>query len=161
MDNLTQNVNLLAQNNFKLIINNSGFSNTGYFAVTANLPGLTATPVSTPFKNYKGWVPGETLEYEQLSVRIALDEDFVAYRELFEWMQSYTTKTGVSQHDLSLIILSSHNNPNQTFSFINAFPTSLGAVEFSTQLSETEYAYVDVQFQYDYFRLEPRSGNNC
>ena len=56
--------------------------------------------------------------------------------------------------DLPLCIMSSHNNVNRKFVFKNAFPTSLGSIEFNVQNSDVEYAYVDVTFRYDYFGPE-------
>jgi hypothetical protein len=154
MNNLTGNTNLLSNAGFKLIINSQEFSNTGYFAVTANIPSVQVNAALTTFKNQKGYVPGETIEFEQFSVRIAIDEDLVVYKEIFNWMKTYTDTAGMKQHDMSLIILSSHNNPNKTFKFVRAFPVSLGSIEFNAQNTDAEYAFVDVQFQYDYFLIE-------
>lgn len=157
MKNLTDNVNQLSPTSFKLIINSQDYSNTEYFVVSATLPGLTIAASSTHFRNQRGWVPGDTVEYEQLSMRIAMDENMTVYKEIHNWMTGFTNATDLPRHDITLLVLTSHNNPNQGFRFANAFPVSLGSIEFSSQQSDAEYAYIDVTFQYDYFKIEDKN----
>ena len=136
------------------MINSAEFSNTAFFVVSANIPGISVAPTQSNFRNRKGFVPGETIEYEQLSVRMAIDENMEAYKEIFDWIVAQSNVVGGVVHDLSLVVLSSHSNPNKRFAFKNAFPISLGAIEFSTQESDVEYSYVDVSFQYDSFEIK-------
>lgn len=161
MNNLTDNRNLLPLQKFRLVINAQNFSNTGYFAVTANIPDIQAPAAPANFKNNKGFVPGETLEYGTFNCRIAVDEDMVVYRELFDWMKSYTNKTGVAVNDMTLLIFTAGGKVNNSFKFVNAFPTSLGSLDFNVQNAEVEYAYLDVTFQYDYFYPEARGAMIC
>jgi hypothetical protein len=74
-------------------------------------------------------------------------------------MKGHTNLAGIKVADLSLIIMSSHNNANKTFTFANAFPTSLGSIEFNTQAQDIEYAFMDVTFRYDYFKIEGNAGS--
>lgn len=153
MNGLTPNQNLLSQVSFKLIINSRDFANTQYFAVNANLPSISINEAIGGFRNQAGFVPGDKLNFDPFNIRLAIDEDFVGYIELFRWMKSHTDQTDLKVADISLIVMSSHNNANKTFTFKNAFPTNLGQIDFNVQNQDIEYAYVDVTFRYDYFTI--------
>lgn len=154
MNNLTGNTNLLSTVGFKLILNSHEFKNTEFFAVSATLPGVTCSEAPAGFRNQAGYVPGEKLEFEPFNIRIAIDEDFKVYDEIFNWMYSFTTNAPPKVCDMTLCIMSSHNNVNRKFQFKNAFPTSLGSIEFNVQESDVVYAYTDVTFRYDYFGVD-------
>lgn len=106
------------------------------------------------FRNHAGWVPGDHLNFEPFNIRIALDEDFAGYTEIFNWLKSHTEDNDLKVADITLIVLSSHNNTNKSFRFVNAFPTTLGSIEFNVQNTDIEYAYTDVTFRYDYFEID-------
>lgn len=160
MNNLTSNVNFLSNVSFKLTLNSAEFSNTQFFAVSANVPSVSITEASAPFRNQAGFVPGEKMNYDPLTVRIAVDENFAVYLELYRWMKSHQNQTDLKLLDISLSIMSSHNNPVQTFTFVNAFPTNLGQLDFNAQGTDVEYVYLDVTFRYDYFKVSGLDGDS-
>lgn len=153
MNNLTSNTNLLSQVGFKLIINSSEFANTEYFALTASVPSVSINEANAGFRNRQGFVPGDKMNFDPLNVRIAIDEDFAGYVELFKWLKSHTDQTDLKKADISLAVLSSHNNITKTFTFVNAFPTNIGQIDFNVQSTDVEYATTDVTFRYDYFKI--------
>ena len=56
--------------------------------------------------------------------------------------------------NIDLFILSSKNNPVVKIQMMEAFPTSLTNIEYSSQESETSYAECTATFAYSYFTLE-------
>ena len=56
--------------------------------------------------------------------------------------------------NIDLFILSSKNNPVVKIQMMEAFPTSLTNIEYSSQESETSYAECTVTFAYSYFTIE-------
>ena len=56
--------------------------------------------------------------------------------------------------NIDLFILSSKNNPVVKIQMIEAFPTSLTNIEYSSQESETSYAECTATFAFSYFTLE-------
>lgn len=162
MSNLTPNQNLLSQVSFKLVLNSEEFANTQYFAVQANIPSISIAEATAGFRNKAGFVPGEKMIYDPFTVRLAVDEEFAGYNELYKWMKSHTERTDLKVADITLLIMSSHNNPVKSFTFVNAFPTNLGQLDFNTQNTDIEYAFIDVTFRYDYFKMEDiGTGFNC
>lgn len=160
MSNLTNNFNLLSNVGFKLVINSHEFANTEFFVVSASLPSVSINEAPAPFRNQSGFVPGEKMEFDTFNVRVAIDEDFASYTEIFNWIHSHTNQNDLKVADISLIVMTSHNNANKTFTFINAFPTNIGSVEFNAQAQDVEYAYVDVTFRYDYFKISDAAGDS-
>jgi hypothetical protein len=154
MNGLTPNTNLLSKVSFKLVINSADFANTQFFAVDANLPSISLSEVTSGFRNQSGFVPGDKLMFDPFTIRIGVDESFASYIEIYQWLKGHVTKNDLKVADISLIVMSSHNNPSKTFTFVNAFPTNLGQIDFASQNQDIEYAFVDVTFRYDYFKID-------
>lgn len=145
--------NLLSLTGFKLNINAENFKHTQYFAVSASFPSVSLPEITTGFRNLQGFVPGDKLAYDPLTVRIVIDESLESYREIFNWIYSNTSTSELKIHDITLYFLTNHNNISRSVRFANAFPTNIGGIEFSVQQNDSEYAYVDVTFRYDYFEF--------
>jgi len=145
--------NLLALTGFKLFIHAEDFKHTQYFAVSASFPAVSLPEVTTGYRNLSGFVSGDKLAYDPLTIRIAIDEKLESYREIFNWIHSNTTNKELTVHDVTLHFLTNHNNISRSVRFANAFPTNIGGLEFNVQQTESEYAYVDVTFRYDYFEF--------
>ena len=146
--------NLLSLTGFKLSIHNSSdFKHTQYFAISASFPSVSLPEITTGFRNNQAFVPGDKLAYDPLTVRVAIDEKLESYRELFNWIRNNTTNNNLTIHDITLHFLTNHNNVSRSVRFANAFPTNIGSLEFNVQGTESEYAFVDVTFRYDYFEF--------
>ncbi len=57
--------------------------------------------------------------------------------------------------DIQMTVLTSKNNPIANVTIFNAFPVSLGNVEYSQQESDTDYAICEVSFAYSWFDVSP------
>jgi hypothetical protein len=147
------NTNLLSLTGFKLSIDSNEYKNTEYFATSASFPSVSLTEVAANYRNNQGFVPGDRLIYDPITIRIAVDENLNAYREMFDWMVYNTKNDNLKSYDILLSFISSHNNISQVIRLVRAFPTALSGMEFNVQSTETEYAFVDVTFRYDYFEF--------
>ena len=147
------NSNLLSLTGFKLLIHTVDFKYTQYFAVSASFPSVSLPEVTTGFKNQAGFVSGDKLAFDTLNIRVAIDENLESYSEIFNWLKHNTQNDNLKIHDMTLCFMTNHNNIGRKIRFANAFPISLGGIEFSVQQSDVEYATVDVGFRYDYFEF--------
>lgn len=152
MSNLTNNLNFLSPTGFKLVINRNRFANLEYFATSVTLPSLNLGIVDVAKNQHRGHMQGD-VTIDDLSIRVAIDEDLVVYREVFEWIIENRDSLNPLTYDATLIILTSHNNPNRSIKFKNIFPTSIGSLEFNTQSSDIEYLQADISFRYDEFEF--------
>ena len=150
-NNLTDNLNLLAPNGFRLTINRSKFANTEFFVTQFSLPSVNLGETEVFTRGARGYFSGETLSFDSLTLRLAIDETMESYTELLNWIVQNETKIEV--HDMILSILSNNNQSNKQIQFTNAFPTSLNGVEFNTTSTGIEYLQTDVTFRYDRFTI--------
>jgi len=150
--NITDNYNFLSPTGFKLVINRQKFANTEYFCTSAALPTVSLGTTETNFRQFKGYMPGD-VSYDEFSVRIAIDEDLVVYKEIYDWIISNRDNESIEVHDAILLIMTSHSNVNRQVQFTNIYPTSIASLEFNSQNTDVEYFQADVSFRYDYFKF--------
>ena len=145
--------------------------NVVYFCQSVNIPGISfpETIQRTPFTNIN--VPGDTLVYEDLTIRFLVDEDLEAYTEIFNWMAALTAPKAFSQYkterdtnktlrrstgnlfsSAELIILNNNMNPNKEIIFDDVFPTSLSSIEFDSG-STLDTLSATVTFKYTTYSI--------
>lgn len=149
---VTTNKNLLSTSGFKLQISGQDYPNLEFYAVQATFPGIAMNEVATPYRNKGAYFPGEKIDRDPLSVRIAMDENMQVYEEIYGWCKK-NVDGPLDMRDIFLTVLTSHNNPGRTLQFANSFPISVGSFDLTTQSTSTEYAVIDVSFKYDYFKF--------
>jgi hypothetical protein len=146
--------NLLSLTGFKLIIGDTNdFKLSEFFAVSASFPNVSLGEASTSFRNRQGFVPDDVLNYEPLTIRIAVDDKLLSYNEIYNWMFHNTREDNLKSHDMILHFMTGHNTVSRKVKFVSAFPTSLSGIEFNVQNTDVDYAYVDVTFRYDRFEF--------
>lgn len=146
--------NLLALTGFKLTIGSStNYKLSEFFAVSATFPNISLGEATASYRNRQGFVADDVLQYEPFTIRIAVDDELLAYNEMHDWMLHNTQQEKLKTEELTLHFMTGHNNVSKQVRFINAFPTSLSSIEFNTQNTSVDYAYVDVTFRYDLFEF--------
>ena len=146
--------NLLALTGFKLTIGGTNeFKLSEFFAVSATFPNISLGEANASYRNRQGFVADDVLQYEPFTIRIAVDDQLLAYNEMHDWMLHNTQQEKLKTEELTLHFMTGHNNVSRRVKFINAFPTSLSSIEFNTQNTSVDYAYVDVTFRYDRFQF--------
>jgi hypothetical protein len=146
--------NLLALTGFKLTIGGTNeFKLSEFFAVSASFPSISLGEANASFRNRQGFVPDDVLQYEPLTIRIAVDEELQSYNEIYNWMLHNTNEFKLKTQELILHFMTGHNNVSRQVKFTDAFPTSCSGIEFNVQNTATDYAYVDVTFRYDRFEF--------
>jgi len=151
MNNLTLNKNLLSPNGFRLTIDSTRFANTEYFCISSPIPSVSASEANSPFRNKQNSYPGEKVIYSPLDIRYMVTENMENYVELFNWMVDNANESTLSTCDITLHILTSSNNVIRQIRFVEAFPVSIGAIDFHTQNTDVEYVVADASFQYSHF----------
>ena len=135
-----------------MVINRERFGNLEYFGTAVTLPSLTTGDVNVNNQQYKGYVQGD-VTFDELSVRISIDEDLKVYKELFKWMIDNRDGDHPLEFDGTLVIITSHNNPNISIKFKNMFPTNIASLPFDVQATDIEYLQADISFRYDEFEF--------
>tara|TARA_A100001201_G_scaffold4082_3_gene8650 strand:+ start:766 stop:1278 length:513 start_codon:yes stop_codon:yes gene_type:complete len=137
---------------------------TEFYCQSANLPGVSiaAPEVSTPFgPNY---VAGDRVEYEELNIRMIIDENLKNFSEIYEWI----TGLGISENferyqerarkglDAQgvLTILTGSNVPQVEIHFRKMFPISISGLQFDISNTDIVYLTADMSFRYNNYQVK-------
>ena len=165
MAELTENFNYMQPTSFKLVIDRRNYPNLEFFCQNVTHPGMIMNPVELPVRKLAGLpFPGDTLTFNELSTNILLDENLESYTEMFNWIRRLlennmfdrTASSKSSQPnyaDITLSILSSHNNQTKQVRYIDCVPTSLGDINFESTSSGQEFITFAASFRFNYFEL--------
>lgn len=174
------NINPLHNHGFQFEI--MRLPDVSFFAQQVNLPsiGLGSIDFENPLANAP--IPGEKIEFGELSVQFIVDEDMANYISVFNWMIGlgfpedhiqYTNflrtdpdaTTTIGQMDRSselmkgysdavLTILNNNNTASRTIHFVDLFPTNLDALTMDSTVSEATLVTANTTFTYSYFFFE-------
>jgi hypothetical protein len=156
-DPLKPNASFALPANFRLIIDGQKYQNAMFSVQRVALPTISAQPApnNLPQRNI-GFTP-DKLTYEDLEISFLIDENFTNYREIHDWIYGLVNENDEpaipKYRDITLVGLSSHNNPIVEFKFVNTFPISLSSLQFDSTSSDAEYLIGNVTFHYSYFRI--------
>jgi len=99
------------------------------------VPPLTLNPVDVENRWVKYPEMGEKIIYSECDIGFMIDENWDSYTEVYNWMSK---AAGTSHHteesrkqvfsDVSIMILNNSRNPIRKLVFLDAWPTTLGAV---------------------------------
>ena len=151
---LTTNKNFLSSIGFTLKID-SNMANTEYFCTAVNLPGISLSPVDSPYKGVNLGMTGDRLTFDDFSITFNITENMENYIEIYNWMHNIIQATDAEgfKYDARLMILTSHNNVGKGIAFQEIFPTSLSSIDFNTQSGSIEYVQATVTFKYTLFEF--------
>ena len=168
--NVPSNKNFLSPAGYKLEIPRA--PNFNYFIQSVDFPwvSLPKTLAPTPFRPLN--LPGEHLDYGDLSVTFKIDEDLKGYFEMYEWIKAlgrpqsgeqakvlYDKLPGDGEgiySQISLLILNSNMQPNMTITFMDVLPLRLSGFTMRSDINDIQYvtASMDLSFRdftYEYF----------
>jgi len=163
---ITDNTAYLQPTGFRVVIDRRNFPNLEYFAQSIVHPSLSLPAIEQPYKNLTTLAfAGDKLDYTELSCTFLMDEDMKGYQEMIDWMERVistpartnraTLGNDITSHyaDITLSVLSSHNNPTRQIRYINAIPTNVGEVMFEATVGDIQYITYTATFRFDYFSL--------
>mgnify|MGYP003643926255 FL=1 len=161
---LTTNLNYLQPTGFKVVIDRTKYPNMEYFVQSVSHPGATLAPVELPVRRITS-VPlaGDKMTFSEVNFTIILDENMTSYTEMFDWMSRIVNDGQVSPRDrgskvptyadITLHVLSSHNNTVKKIKYNDCVPTSLGNIEFTSTSGDVTYLTFDCSFRFSQFAI--------
>lgn len=159
-------INFLSPLGFKLSIERAPSVN--YFVQQVSMPSvqLGQTSVPTPFTRLQ--IGGDHVSYSDLSVTFKVDEMMENYVEMLSWInglgfpenfeqsfdrsQTLVNTTKLALSDVTLHVLSSSKNAIHEITFVDAYPTSLSGLNFSSTLTDIDHLECTVTFAFTTFR---------
>lgn len=158
------NLNFLSPLGFRFTLRRSPTVN--FFATDANIPSfeLGFATVPSPFSNIH--IPGDKPQWGSFRLTFKVDEDFVNYFEIYNWMVKLGFPNNFGQYaalasaapgtgqgtvsDGTLTILNSSMHPNVEVIFRDMFPVSISDTNFTTTDTTVDYVTATVEFKYTY-----------
>ena len=157
--------NFLQPTGFKVVVLRKRFKNLEFFAQSVQHPDLSVAPSVAQFRGTNALIPGAKLEYGTLTIDAIMDENMNVYKEMHEWLKSTVeqkykpanvAKVGdedITTYDISLMVLSSHNNTIDTIRYKSTFPISIGTVNFQSTADAVQYVTFPITFAYTTFTI--------
>ena len=161
---LTSNLNYLQPTGFKVLIDRAKYPNLEYFCQSVEHPSVTANPIEFPVRRITGVpLPGDKITHGEIGFTIILDEEMTAYNEMHNWLQRLVNEAQVGPSsrdtkfptfaDITLMILSSHNNTTQKVRYRDCLPVSLGGINFTTTTGNVTYLTFTASFRFSTFEI--------
>ena len=139
-----------------------------FMAQSVAHPSVEVQPVELGYKRMQQ-IPftGDQLANNTLTIDVLLDEDMKVYGEIYNWFikslesehivnkASYFAKGDTeltNYHDMRVQILTSANNTNREFVYVNSLPVSLGDINFAAT-NEEIFITCPISFRFDYFNF--------
>lgn len=136
-----------------------------FFVQAVSLPGLSSgeNQLPTPFRNIP--LHGDKLEYDPLSIDVALDENMQSFIEIRNWLTGLTKPRSFSEYtsliegdglysDATLLVMNSSKNPNIEVTFRDLFPISLGTVQFDTRATNVDVIVSSMTFRFTNYDIK-------
>jgi hypothetical protein len=143
--------------------------NTEILCQGVSIPGVTGVGLEIPNSINKLFVQGTKLDYELFTIQFKVDENLTTWKEIYHWLLAIYAPQSREQfvkfqkdlkmpvvgngnkfgYDCTLHSLKNSFNPNMEIHFVNCFPVSLSAIDFTLESSEIIKA--QASFRYDYF----------
>lgn len=140
--------------------------NVTFTSYSVTLPPVSLNPIIQPTPLRDRPVPGDKLNFEPLTLNYIVQENLANYLELLKWMkglgrttdtEDYRRYKALNQNQYSdgqLIILSNKYNPLVKVTFVDCWPSNIGALNYDTQASDAAIVTSDATFNYSYFKVE-------
>ena len=175
LENQIQNRNFLSPIGFKFSIAKT--PKVDFFCNSARIPEVTLGTAIQPSYLKDIDVPGDKLQYGDLSLRFLVDEEMVNYMAIHNWLiglgfpettQQYKNLTtesnqnsnnvGARDNDLafsdgSLYILNSNYRTTAIVKFEGMFPTSLTSLDFEATDTDLNYFTAEATFKYTIYNI--------
>ena len=151
-----------------------------YFCNEANIPDMSLAIAEQPTYLRDIPIPGDKIDFGDLSLRFMVDEDLTNYMEIQNWIRglgypqsikeyqdlekkAYIKQTfGQKRQDIysdgTLQILSNNLVPKFQVLFDDLFPYSLSTITFDATDTDIEYFTAEVSFKYTLYTLTNLEG---
>ena len=147
-----------------------------FFCSSASIPSISLETNTQPSYLKDIDVPGEKLDYENLTLRFLVDEDLKNYMAIHNWMTGLgfpestkdfkdevtkpdtTIDMNQQYSDGSLSIQNSNFRTNAIVKFKDLFPMSLTSLEFDTGVTDIQYFTAEASFKYLVYNIFAADG---
>lgn len=170
---IPDSINPLQSNGF--MFNIAKLPAVSFFSQEVTLPNIELPPAEQYSSLVTNYMPGDKLQFGDLSIQFMIDSNMQNYTELFNWMISLgfpqdheqyakyladnttlltSTPSTAAVSPATLQVLGPNGAAIKTINFIDLFPTSLQQLQLQSTSGDTTYLTCGASFRYTYFTLE-------
>ena len=174
-----QNRNFLSPLGYKFVLNRA--PKVAFFANSANIPGIELGTTEQPNYLRKIPVPGDIMQFDDLTLRFMIDENLENYMEIQNWMRGLGFPESLreiynlqNQEDIAkfypdsfksemniysdgtLFVLTNTEVNNFKVRFKGLFPYSLTTIQFDSTPEDIQYVSAEVIFKYMMYNIVDR-----
>ena len=176
-----ENRNFLSPTGFRFIVKRC--PKAAFLCNQANIPSIDLGVTFQPNYLRDVPIPGDKIEFGDLSIRFLVDEDLTNYMEIQNWIRGLgfpespkeffdlekegeeygiiSTETGDNIYsDATLQILSNNLVPKFQVMFKDLFPYSLTTITFDATDTDIEYFTAEASFKYTMYNLTDMENNS-
>ena len=175
-----QNRNFLSPLGYKFVLNRA--PKVAFFANSANIPGIELGTTEQPNYLRKIPVPGDIMQFDDLTLRFMIDENLENYMEIQNWMRGLGFPESLreiynlqNQEDIAkfypdsfrsemniysdgtLFVLTNTEVNNFKVRFKGLFPYSLTTIQFDSTPEDIQYVSAEVKFKYMMYNILDRN----
>ena len=162
----------------KFKLNFERLPNVTFFCTKANFPGVSTSPIPhyTPFVDL--YIPGDKLVYDNFEIEFLIDEDFIGWKSIHDWLRGMTFPTDFKEYrdlkklnrfpqttshelhekpqysDAMLTIYSNMNNAHLRIKLIDIFPITLSSIDFDSESNADDILMGRATFKFSYYDIE-------
>ena len=159
--------NYLQPNSFKMTINRKNFPNLEFFCQSILHPDMNMPAAELQYQRVANIpMPGDKINFGELTCMIILDEELNSYSEMYNWMKrmvstpqstritkenQYLDNVPPTHADINISILSSSNNVTRQIRYIDCIPVGLGNIQFESTAGGDTFITYPASFRFSYF----------
>ena len=173
------NRNYLSPTGFKFSLQRS--PGTAFFATEAGIPDIELGIAQQPSYLKDIPVPGDTIQYGDLTLKFLVDEALKNYMEIHNWIEGLgyprdlaelarLDRSGINfgnfrnegeniYSDGTLQILTNNLIPNFQIFFSEMFPYYLSTLTFDATVTDVQYFTAEVRFKYMIYTIQDLNGD--
>ena len=182
-DKQIANRNYMSPLGFKLVLTKT--PKVDFLCQSANIPQISMGTAIQPTYLKDIPVPGDKVLYDDLNVRLLVDEKMENYLAIHKWITGLGYPESIGQYrqlktddkrtdrrvndsadplyfqysDATLQVLNSNYKPSVLINFKDAFPVSLSTLDFDVTTRDYNYFTAEVTFKYTIYNITDPSGN--
>jgi len=158
-------ISLLQPTGFRVVVDRENYPNFEFFAQSVAHPGVDIGGAVAPFRRVDVYHPGDKLTFPPVNFTVVMDENMASYNEIYSWMKRMVEQPSKDKRtlndsnniplmgDITVIVLTSHNNQNKKIVYRGGFPTNLSTVSLEAATGDVPAINYTVDFRFDYWEI--------
>lgn len=138
-------------NRFRCLFLTEEFRSLDNSVIGVSIPSITTGILThqTPIKEI--YLPGDSLEFSDISVNFQLDEDYTNWKTMMDWIFSnknfFENKQELLLSDMSIQLGNKKKNMIYSVQLFDVFPFDISSIEFMTKTDDIEPLEFQCQFK--------------